>query len=60
MTKEKESGMMNLSNEREVMIMAMMYESKEAFERVKRYLEMNQYLFEASMSNGLYLIKILE
>ena len=60
MTKEKESGIMNLSNEREVMIMAMMYESKEAFERVKRYLEMNQYLFEASMSNGLYLIKILE
>ena len=51
---------MNLSNEREVMIMAVMYESKEAFERVKRYLEMNQYLFEASMSNGLYLIKILE
>lgn len=40
--------------------MALMYTDKEAFEKVKRFLEKNQYSFIYSIDNGQFLIKILE
>lgn len=41
--------------------MAFMYTSKEAFERVKRFLEENQYSFEVRISNdNRFFIKITE
>lgn len=40
--------------------MALMYTNKKAFEKVKRFLEQNQYLFSYSINNGQFLIKILE
>lgn len=40
--------------------MSLMYTNKEAFERVKRFLEVNQYSFEFSISNGQFFIKITE
>lgn len=40
--------------------MSLMYTNKEAFERVKKFLEINQYSFEFSISNGNFFIKIIE
>lgn len=40
--------------------MALMYTDKKAFEKVKRFLEANQYTFEFTVSNGLFLIRITE
>lgn len=40
--------------------MTLMYTDKEAFERVKRFLEVNQYSFEFFISDGTFLIKITE
>lgn len=40
--------------------MSLMYTNKEAFERVKKFLEINQYSFEFSVSNGIFFIKIIE
>lgn len=40
--------------------MSLMYTDKEAFERVKRFLEINQYSFEFYISEGQFLIKITE
>jgi hypothetical protein len=39
--------------------MAIMYTNREAFEKVKRFLEVNQYDFTYSISNGLFYIKII-
>jgi hypothetical protein len=58
LTKLSHNGIINVSNEREVNTMAMMYTDREAFERVKRFLEVNQYDFTYSISNGLFYIKI--
>jgi hypothetical protein len=38
--------------------MALAYTNKEAFEKVKRFLEINQYDFTFSIHNGLFYIKI--
>lgn len=40
--------------------MSLLYTNKEAFERVKKYLEDNQYSFEFYISEGQFLIKIIE
>lgn len=40
--------------------MSLLYTNKEAFERVKKYLEDNQYSFEFCISEGQFLIKITE
>lgn len=40
--------------------MSLMYTNKEAFERVKKFLEVNQYSFEFYVSEGQFLIKITE
>lgn len=40
--------------------MLLMYTNKEAFEKVKRFLEVNQYSFEFYISEGQFLIKITE
>lgn len=37
-----------------------MYTSKEAFERVKKFLIQNQYLFEAEEHNKVFILKIKE
>lgn len=38
--------------------MSMLFTKKEAFEKVKKFLEINQYLFTFSISNGQFLISI--
>ncbi len=40
--------------------MSLMYTNKEAFEKVKRFLETNQYSFKFFISNGQFFIKITE
>lgn len=40
--------------------MKILYTNKEAFEKVKKYLEDNQYSFEYEVLNGQWLIKITE
>lgn len=40
--------------------MSLMYTDKEAFERVKKFLEANQYSFEFYISESQFLIKITE
>lgn len=43
---------------REVSAMSMLFTKKEAFEKVKKFLETNQYSFTFSISNGQFLISI--
>lgn len=43
---------------REVNAMSMLFTKKEAFEKVKKFLEENQYSFTFSISNGQFLISI--
>ena len=40
--------------------MILMYTSKEAFERVTKFLIQNQYRFESETSNNLYILKVEE
>lgn len=40
--------------------MAILFTKKEAFEKVKKYLEKNQYLFTYSISNNQFFISIQE
>lgn len=40
--------------------MSLLYTNKEAFERVKKFLEDNQYSFEFYISDNQFLIKITE
>ena len=60
MTKLSRNVIISVSSEREVNTMALMYTDKEAFERVKKFLEVNQYSFEFVISDGTFLIKITE
>ena len=58
LTNKKINVIIIIENEREVITMLLMYTNKEAFERVKRFLEVNQYSFKFSISNGQFYIKI--
>lgn len=40
--------------------MSILFKNKEAFERVKKYLEINQYSFEIQISKDGFLIKVTE
>ena len=46
--------------EREVKNMKLMYTSKEAYEKVKRFLVENEYRFEVEEENNLYILTVKE
>ena len=50
----------NIIKEREVKNMKLMYTSKEAYEKVKRFLVENEYRFEVEEENNLYILTVKE